>query len=338
MAVNHLEVHKISVQPLALWNALYRSQQPRITKWPCSSNLLCWHCCHGFDNIPAFMPVDFDKKKGVFVFTGNFCSWNCVKQYAFDMQKRNIAPKGSCYIGLLTFLTSYRSTMCSTPTLHEAGLCHCVEEFQPVAPAPPKECLDSFGGSMTIQEYRSSFLFIQDYEWVEERFHRTMVLEQVMDRARRLPRQPRKAWGFTHITYPGPPGSVVECVRILPLSNRVLQQQSVDDEPPKKKRATKKRTATTAEPVPMPEEENNNKESNLLGMIQPRPSRTKIQVAHGISRVDQQRQRGPSNILTNEQLLSVNEEQAYYTRNLRQYGNLVDAMGISIKRRPDEVS
>jgi hypothetical protein len=36
--------------------------------------------------------------------------------------------------------------------------------------------------------------------------------------------------------------------------------------------------------------------------------------------------------MTAEQLLSVNEEQAFYTNKLRSYANIVDAMGISITK------
>lgn len=353
MVVNEIAVRRVTIRALGEWNALRRTQKPQTQSWPRTSDTLCWYCCHSFGHTPAFLPVHCDLDKDVFVFAGNFCSWNCVKKYAFDLQKQNRAPKGVVYIGILSFMTCQRGTAC-VKELHAQGMCRCVETFQPIKLPPPKEALGSFGGYMSIDQFREGFFSITNYEWIELFFHRCHDFLQTIQQARRLPDGMRRAWGFEYVSYPAPPGTTVEYVHILPLSNRVLRQtdlgtqQPLPPQPSKPRRAVSKKdkdkdqdrpfpsspialetTTTTAPTSPSA----SSVQSSIQGTRRPRPSRAKAHVPHPTPAPQQTTKPAPP-IMTNEQLLSVNEEQAYYTRNLRQFGNLVDAMGISITKPP----
>ena len=44
----------------------------------------CYHCHYNFNNKPFFLPIDYNCKLNRFKVTGNFCSPNCVKTYAFN--------------------------------------------------------------------------------------------------------------------------------------------------------------------------------------------------------------------------------------------------------------
>jgi hypothetical protein len=321
MAVNQIEVRRISIVPLSAWTNLRRTQKPEPQRWPESSNALCWTCCHPFSHVPVFLPVECDIPSNVFVCTGNFCSWNCCKKYAFDLQRQNKAPRGVVFLGLLSFLTCHRSTVCVSE-LHDLGLCSCLSSYRCITIPPPKEVLKAFGGHLSIEDYRADFLCITDYNWVETHFHRSQDMSSILSQAKKLPAAQRRAWGFEYITYPAPPGTTVEYVHILPLSNRVMRQE---DQNMLTLPHTSAHSITTSPP---------SAQASMRQKPRPRPSRTKLS-KNEPTRVDQPPPTGPSErevMMTPEQLLTVNEEQAYYTQNLRQFGNIVDSMGISITK------
>ena len=45
-------------------------------KWPLSTDLLCYNCCHKFDGVPVPIPTILDKKRNIYFCHGNFCSWH----------------------------------------------------------------------------------------------------------------------------------------------------------------------------------------------------------------------------------------------------------------------
>lgn len=116
--------------------------------------VLCWNCCHPFDNIPAYLPIAKARREDPLVLTGYFCSWDCVKAYAVGQRK------SLSYIGLLAYLTYYKPTHC-----RHVRECTCLEAARRYVPiAPPKELLQAFGGPMSIEEYRKGFWIIQKKE------------------------------------------------------------------------------------------------------------------------------------------------------------------------------
>lgn len=101
--------------------------------WPCSTDGLCWHCCHAFDGPPLPLPFKHDERRDVFHVCGTFCSWECMKSHNWSSNS-HLAPLR----GMLITLMRKRCT----------GL------LGNIRPAPPRESLRAFGGWMTIEEFR----------------------------------------------------------------------------------------------------------------------------------------------------------------------------------------
>ena len=92
--------------------------------------LVCWHCCHTFDNQPIHSPTELKNK--VYKTKGYFCSFNCCYTYTKDSQKK--------------YLVNYMfKDMTNKPGV--------ITEH--VKPAPPRETLKIFGGFLTIEEFRN---------------------------------------------------------------------------------------------------------------------------------------------------------------------------------------
>lgn len=101
-------------------------------EWPRTSEYLCWWCCHNFDGSPKCIPTSYEILKDKFTVTGNFCSWNCAKAYAIYEKPSQITN--------LTRLIQF---------VHGSG------DFS-IPIAPPRYLLKSFGGTMTIDEFREN--------------------------------------------------------------------------------------------------------------------------------------------------------------------------------------
>ena len=99
----------------------------------------CWWCCHRFDTYPVSMPVRFDPNTEIFKVKGCFCSFNCVKSYSFSNKVRDG--------GLISLLYKFLNGTLKT-----------------ISRAPPKEILKKFGGSIDINDYRSSFDLVKTYK------------------------------------------------------------------------------------------------------------------------------------------------------------------------------
>jgi hypothetical protein len=100
-----------------------------------STTKLCYWCCHSFDNQPWGIPLKYDNDNNYFICTGNFCSPNCTLSY-INQQYNNNTNKWE-YISLLNFLYF-----------------KCFSKSEIIQPAPDKICLDTFGGPLTINEFR----------------------------------------------------------------------------------------------------------------------------------------------------------------------------------------
>ena len=103
--------------------------------WPTRTDAWCWHCCHPFDTTPLPMPIKYDERLDVFVVTGTFCSWACMKTY--NSESANYLKN---VISMLVRMFAKRCTGCAAP----------------VRPAPPRVKLRVFGGSMGIEEFRAA--------------------------------------------------------------------------------------------------------------------------------------------------------------------------------------
>lgn len=356
-ALNSVEIQKIVVNPLGEWSFLMKKQKPQDCAWPTSSSILCWWCCHSFSNVPAFLPVsvsmDVERGEGQAVFTGNFCSWNCVKRYARLLEERGKLPNGCFYIGLLAFLTVCKGNPCEGGDIHELGLCDCIETYQGVKPVPSRETLASFGGSTTIDAYRQGFHIITDHDKVSKFFGDPQMVAAVKKQA--IGSKNSKFWGFKYLHYQGPDASYTTHVNILPLTNRTFNKKTLvrtgieylehvhklsgptraDDDGPKPPLRTSQPRArrisrrgggsgggtTAANHQPLP----------TRAPAPAPPSSTSISTSSGTLTTQ-----GPlpaaTRIMTQEQVLACNDEQQFYTNSLRGFGNILDCMGIQVKR------
>jgi hypothetical protein len=97
------------------------------------TQIRCFYCHHTFDNPPFYLPYDYSSVIDRYKLFGNFCSPNCVKAYCIDNKtfQNKTHLIGQFYRKL--FGPDFRIT-----------------------PAPSILNLDSYGGKMSIEEFRKS--------------------------------------------------------------------------------------------------------------------------------------------------------------------------------------
>ena len=101
---------------------------------PEKTDIRCFWCRHSFDTIPIGCPIDY--KNNTYITDGIFCSFNCCLSFINDHQTLNIYEKSHKLL-LNMFKTCFDSTK--------------------VEPAPSWRILKSFGGHLTIDEFRDKF-------------------------------------------------------------------------------------------------------------------------------------------------------------------------------------
>lgn len=111
-------------------------------EWPTATQYNCFWCCHSFKTIPCFIPISI--KDNLYKVYGNFCSFNCCLAYNFNSSDVNYSEKSSLIQDLYFRIYGYDAPKLSY--------------------APPKEILEIFGGSVTIEEYRESFKTLNDFK------------------------------------------------------------------------------------------------------------------------------------------------------------------------------
>lgn len=99
------------------------------TEWPEHTDILCWWCCHSFNNPPIPCPVEYDEIRNRYKVNGIFCGWSCASAYSV---------KEYSNLGLIYQMKN--------------DLCGYTDN---IVIAPPKYCLKNFGGYMTIKDYRA---------------------------------------------------------------------------------------------------------------------------------------------------------------------------------------
>jgi len=99
------------------------------------TELVCWWCVHSLPQKPCIhFPVKYDDKRKIFTTRGNFCSWQCAKAYGINM---NTARSGEMQM----YLALMRK--------------QAFGRYVPLWPAPKREALAIFGGTLSIEEFRS---------------------------------------------------------------------------------------------------------------------------------------------------------------------------------------
>jgi hypothetical protein len=102
-------------------------------EWPQSTKIYCFWCSHPFDSIPWGIP--FKYINNVFHVDGNFCSPECAAAYNFDQKDFNMWERYAL-LNLLYNKINYPS-------------------YRKVKLAPQRRLLVEYGGSMSIEEFRS---------------------------------------------------------------------------------------------------------------------------------------------------------------------------------------
>jgi len=103
-----------------------------VKKIPEKSDSACFWCCHSFPNRPVVLPIR-DTGEHLLV-TGNFCSPECAMSYLFDIHQ-----DAHTRWEQLALLYRVYADACNGK----------------ISPAPPRAVLKLFGGTLSIQEYRS---------------------------------------------------------------------------------------------------------------------------------------------------------------------------------------
>ena len=121
-----------------------RNQIKEATEWPKTCDACCWWCCHTFKGAPCTLPTKYDPHRKRFTFCGLFCSWSCVKAYNFE---RADHKKYEC------------SSLISLLLQQLYGSLQAIR----IKPAPPRQCLQMFGGYLDIDSFRSPCNDIDGY-------------------------------------------------------------------------------------------------------------------------------------------------------------------------------
>lgn len=322
-----VNVNCVEVYPCAYWKRLIRIAESHNgsantgfekSTWPPHSSTLCWNCCHSFDNVPSFYPVDLDAEKNVFFFMGNFCSWNCVKGYALKLNDQR-KPQGTSYISLLAFLTVHRPLKCLySRTEQHPYNCPCLEEFKGVSLPPKKELLKAFGGHLSIDEYRKNFMKIEKYDWVMEYFHKNNKIMRELGSLTLT--QKRRAYTFCFVSYPGPSEATVDHLYLLPLTHKTLPKAKKAETKPDDGAKHTLKTLHRSNPAGRRRFPKNNAPEPSMSS---KPSTEQ----HHHPKSPEQLPPPP----TIEPVVS--EEQAFYISSVHKYGNLMSSMGITIQKK-----
>lgn len=102
--------------------------------WPARTGFPCMNCCHLFDTNPIPIVHAFNQNK--FYVSGSYCSVNCAKYVLLhsDVSMSSVRIDGFNRMVMEVF-----------------------KIYDPVFPSPPPMMLKLFGGSLTIEEFRSNF-------------------------------------------------------------------------------------------------------------------------------------------------------------------------------------
>ena len=103
-------------------------------KWPSSTSIYCWWCCHPFSGPPCCLPCDY--KNDTFKVFGVFCSPECAASYNFDDVNSGCDIWERYSLLNLLYKKIYN------------------DKNIKIKLAPPKQTLKIFGGHLSIKEFR----------------------------------------------------------------------------------------------------------------------------------------------------------------------------------------
>jgi hypothetical protein len=98
----------------------------------------CWWCTYEIEGNVLELPLTYNKKHDIYNCIGYFCSWECMKTY--NLNDKTHEKYSRC--SLITQM--YHKMMKNNKFIHYA---------------PPRECLERFGGNMSICDFRKNLNF-----------------------------------------------------------------------------------------------------------------------------------------------------------------------------------
>ena len=101
----------------------------------CPDGSWCWWCCHPCLAETLHLPFRWDSLRNTFDTMGAFCNWGCMK--SFNIDRNGITRGGIVAQNILVM----RKQMTGQST--------------PIQAAPNRYALNVFGGTLTIEEFRS---------------------------------------------------------------------------------------------------------------------------------------------------------------------------------------
>jgi len=222
-----------------------------------------------------------------------------------------------------------------------------MDEYSGVSLPQGREVLTSFGGTVTIEQYRKGFHIIHDYENIQRNFKGVDDIVRVREHALQ---KHCKCWGFQYLHYAGPDASYTTFVNILPLTNRTFDKKTL---------VTTGNETNIADTQALTGKEGGGAKTSSknkaprASSVNHRSRSSKIQpVAISSSvRLPEREEPLPSSdagplhrafrqtstqLMTTEEVLACNDEQQFYTNSLRGYGNILTSMGIGVTRLPQK--
>jgi hypothetical protein len=135
------------------------------TKWPSTSNICCFWCCHNFTNTPWGIPKKYTAETGIFTMYGIFCSPNCVLAHLLRHEANNVNLWEQ--VSLLNLL-HYK----------------IYETDENIVPAPDNICLKMFGGPLNIQEFRA--LTLKNEKKYSVNFPPCVIITPVLEETKKI--------------------------------------------------------------------------------------------------------------------------------------------------------
>ena len=104
---------------------------------PTSTNIHCFWCKHSFNSIPLGCPISYDVNSKSYSTDGIFCSFNCCIAFINDN----------------SHIYKYNNSIHLLQTIYK----QIFDNFIKITPASSWRLLETFGGTQTIETFRSNF-------------------------------------------------------------------------------------------------------------------------------------------------------------------------------------
>lgn len=130
--LNSVEVSTVSSK---FDTELLKSILDKVTTDRYTPQTSCFWCCHGFNWVPAVLPVAYDAHKNTYTCEGNFCTPECALAYLYSDSNSSDFAKWSRHSLLLTLYSKMYVS-------------------RDLSPAPPRTTLRMFGGPLDIEQFR----------------------------------------------------------------------------------------------------------------------------------------------------------------------------------------